>query len=203
MNQAKEDIQLIRQMMERSSSFLSLSGLSGVAAGTVALVASGMAWYIMDLHNLDYFDGKRNEFPFEFTRQLMIIALSALVFAFLFAYYFTYSKSRRLQIPIWNKTTQYFFTQLLIPLITGGLLCLILMYYGLYFLIAPTSLLFYGLSLISASKYTQIDIFWLGVTELVLSFLGYIIPGFGLILWAFGFGVLHIIYGILMHYKYK
>lgn len=133
MNKAKDDIQLIREMMERSSSFLSLSGLSGVAAGTVALLASGIAWYMMDQHHVDYFDENRNEFPVEITKQLVFIAIMALVCAFLFGFYFTYSKSKRLQIPLWNKTTQYFLTQLFIPLFAGGILCLILMKYGLFF----------------------------------------------------------------------
>jgi predicted lysophospholipase L1 biosynthesis ABC-type transport system permease subunit len=45
MNQHLEDIAEIRAMMERSTRFLSLSGLSGVFAGTFGLIASGLAYF--------------------------------------------------------------------------------------------------------------------------------------------------------------
>lgn len=203
MNQAKEDIQLIRQMMERSSSFLSLSGLSGVAAGVIALITSAITWNLMSKYNIEYRLGQLQDLPMEFIQNIFLLALTAIVFTFLLGYYFTYSKSKRLNIPIWNRTTREFLTHLLIPLFVGGIFCLLLLYYQLFFLLAPATLLFYGLALTSASKYTQMDVFWLGIFEIIFGFIGFIQPAFSLIVWTVGFGFLHIIYGVLMHYKYQ
>ena len=42
-----EDLQAIREIMERSSKFLSLSGLSGIFAGVCALIGAAIAWFII------------------------------------------------------------------------------------------------------------------------------------------------------------
>lgn len=190
-------------MMERSSSFLSLSGLSGVAAGSMALLASGLCYLLMNRHNIDYFDGRRNLYPPELSKQLILVALLTLLLALCSGFFFTYRKAKRLNLPLWTSLTKSLLIHLSIPLITGGLFCLILIWYQLFFLVAPGTLLFYGLALISASKYTQKDIFGLGLVEIFLALIAFVIPGYGLIVWAVGFGIMHIIYGIIMHFKYQ
>ncbi|NOT36496.1 MAG: hypothetical protein HOP11_03875 [Saprospiraceae bacterium] len=203
MNQAKDDIQLIRQMMERSSSFLSLSGLSGVAAGICALIASGTCWYLMKENNIDYFEGKRNIYPNDLTKILVLIAILTVIAALFSGFIFTYRKSKRMQLPLWTSTTKSLLIHLSIPLVTGGLFCLLLIYHQLFFLVAPCTLLFYGLALTSASKFMHKDIFGLGIFEILLALFAIIIPGYGLIVWAVGFGLMHIIYGTIMHFKYQ
>lgn len=203
MNQAKEDLHLIREMMERSSTFLSLSGLSGVAAGTTALIAASvtalsMDWQIgkgeQDLHTALESDNGLS---------LIGIALVTLIVALASALYFTYAKAKRLNISLWNNSARYFLLHLMIPLVTGGILCLFLMYHQLFYMTPAATLLFYGLALVSASKFANQYIFTLGLSELALAIIGLIMPSYGLLLWAIGFGVLHIVYGTLMHFKYR
>ena len=64
-------------------------------------------------------------------------------------------------------------------------------------------LIFYGLALINSSKYTFFEIRYLGIAEIVLGLIASVFVSSGLILWAAGFGLLHIIYGIIMYYKYE
>ncbi|HMW39100.1 MAG: hypothetical protein K1X68_11275 [Saprospiraceae bacterium] len=204
MNQAKEDLQVIREMMERSSTFLSLSGLSGVAAGTVALIAAGVTAFSM---NWKIGEGERDlPIPLYSTYDgpsLIGIALVTLIVALALALYFTYAKAKRLNISLWNNSARYFLLHLMIPLVTGGILCLFLLYHHLFAMTPAATLLFYGLALVSASKFANQYIFTLGLSELALAFIGLFLPGYGLLLWAIGFGVLHIVYGILMHFKYR
>jgi uncharacterized membrane protein HdeD (DUF308 family) len=69
--------------------------------------------------------------------------------------------------------------------------------------LAPSAtLVFYGLALINASKYTVRDVFYLGICEIVLGVLSMFLTGFTLLFWALGFGILHILYGTIMYFKY-
>jgi hypothetical protein len=90
-----------------------------------------------------------------------------------------------------------------IPLVAGGLYCLILLNYGWFGMIAPTTLIFYGLALLNASKYTLEEIRWLGISEIVLGLIGCFFIGYGITLWVLGFGILHIIYGLVMYVRYE
>ena len=104
---------------------------------------------------------------------------------------------------IWDATAKRMLINLMIPLVTGGFFCMILLMHGLIGLVAPVTLIFYGLALINGSKYTLDDIRYLGICEIILGLLASIFIGYGLLFWAIGFGVLHIVYGMLMYNKYE
>jgi hypothetical protein len=72
-----------------------------------------------------------------------------------------------------------------------------------YDLIPAASLIFYGLALINGSKYTLGEVRYLGFAQLITGFIALWFVGSGLYFWAFGFGILHIIYGVAMWWKYE
>ncbi|MFY7826425.1 MAG: hypothetical protein ACOVQ4_04830 [Flectobacillus sp.] len=204
MNQHLEDIAEIRAMMERSTRFLSLSGLSGVFAGTFGLIASGLAYFRIAR---DYnYSGSYNRLLENqaLLEDLVKIGISALILTLVAAFVLTYRRVKKNNQTLWNTASKRLLANLMLPLVAGGLFCLILLQHAPH-LIDSATLLFYGLALINASKYTYNDIRYLGVAEVVLG----IISGFmndyyiGLFFWAFGFGVLHILYGILLYRKYE
>ncbi len=197
-----EDLAHIRSMMERSSRFISLSGLSGVFAGLVALLGAVYVYFVFQREGIDYFDGKRNVFSEDLVRELAIIGAGILVLAVLSGYIFTARKSKEKNLQIWDQTTKRLLFNFAVPLITGGLFCLGLLYHEIFVFVAPTTLIFYGLALVNASKYTFTDIQYLGLCQIVLGLLSFFFLGWGLVFWAFGFGVLHIVYGLVMHKKY-
>src|SRR5690606_20533591 len=135
--------------------------------------------------------------------ELFILGVSALSFAVFFGCFFTVRKSRRLGLQIWTATTKKILVQLAIPLVVGGIFVLALLQYKLYGLIAGTTLIFYGLALVNAEKYTYSDIKYLGFLEIVLGCLSVFFISKGLLFWTVGFGVLHIIYGIILYRKYQ
>jgi hypothetical protein len=203
MNKYENDLTHIRQMMERSSTFISLSGLSGVGAGLVALAGCALTFYILAQYQIDYFDGKPNYYSYEVIIQLAIVAILTLVLALASGIYFTVKKSKKLGHPLWSAASRNTIKSAAIPLVTGGLFCIIVTWHHLFYLVAPCMLIFYGLALVSASKYTQSDIFWLGMFELALGLMAAVFVGYGLVFWGLGFGILHIVYGIWMYQKYK
>jgi hypothetical protein len=202
-NQHLEALQDIRQMMQRSSRFLSLSGLSGVAAGVWALIGAWLAWNKIKGYESRYQQGETySRQAFDMLRlQLLLLALAVLALALLSAFYFTWRKTRKDHVPLWNHTSQQLTWNMLIPLVAGGLFVLTLLQNAVWFFVAPACLVFYGLALVNASKYTLSDIRYLGISEIILGLIATQFLNKGLLFWALGFGVLHIIYGFIMWWK--
>ncbi|HRF77923.1 MAG TPA: hypothetical protein PLB46_15195 [Chitinophagales bacterium] len=200
-----DDLKEIRSMMEKSSRFISLSGLSGISAGIIALVGAFIAsWYIKThIENPSYTLQTVVMVQMEDVLFLLLDAGIVLFLALTSATYFAVRKARMQNLPVWSKAGELTLINLLIPLATGAIFCLILYSYNIFILIAPATLLFYGLALLNASKYTLAEVRYLGICEIVLGLAGMIIPGYSIILWAIGFGLLHIIYGAVMYYRYE
>ncbi|SFB81620.1 hypothetical protein SAMN05421876_102382 [Kaistella jeonii] len=198
-----DDLSHIRTMMERSSRFISLSGLSGVFAGMAALIGVTYVYFLFQRNGIDYFAGRKNIFQPELIWHLIAVGIAVLVIAVLSGYFFTARKSKEKNIKIWDKTTQRLLANFALPLFVGAIFCVALLYHQLYVLIAPATLIFYGLALVSAERYTLTDVKYLGFLEIFLGLISLFFLGWGLVFWAVGFGILHIIYGIVMYKKYK
>lgn len=204
MNQKQqEDLSHIRSMMERSSRFISLSGLSGVFAGLSALIGGLYAYLLLEKNKLSYNQDYSIHQNNDLVKELFIIAIIVLIAALTFGIFFTIRKSKKYNLPIWTSATKNMLFNLAIPLFVGGVFCLALLYHKQYLLIAPATLIFYGLALVNAEKYTFSDIKYLGFCEIILGCISLIYVGYGLIFWIIGFGILHILYGLLLFKKYK
>jgi hypothetical protein len=192
----------IRQMMQKSSRFISLSGLSGISAGLCALVGAWIAYGKIggqqQLATGSSYDG-RDGLAFDLVAIAIVTFLAALGLAFLF----TYIRSRKVGIPIWGFTARRVMFAVAVPMIAGGLLILRMLEMEYFGLVAPCCLIFYGLGLINAGKFTLDEIRYLGYCQLALGIANLWLPGWGLYFWAAGFGVLHILYGIIMWNKYE
>ena len=208
--QPSKDLQTIRQYMEKSSRFISLSGLSGITAGICALIGAYLAFpYIigskenlMDM-NLGLALTMQKSYMIIFYSWLFWIAMGTFVAALLTSFIFTYHKTKRQQLPIWSTTAKRLLINLAIPLAVGAAFLFRMIYFNTYALIAPGCLLFYGLALLNASKYTLQEIRWLGISQLIVGMISLIFLDHGIYFWAFGFGVLHIFYGSYMWWKYE
>ena len=201
-NKYQEDLSVIRSMMERSSKFISLSGLSGITAGLIALTGGIWALYLVQGEGRNYLAGSAIPYSTSLLKQLFLIALLILALALASAVFFTVRKTRKSGLKVWTTATKQLLGHLFVPLLIGGTCCLGLIYHGVYWLVAPATLIFYGLALINASKYTYQDVYYLGLMQAGLGIIGCFVIGYGLICWIVGFGILHIAYGILMQRKY-
>lgn len=204
------DLHDIKQMMERSSRFISLSGWSGIAAGTCALAGAFFAHNTLQNNYYSISTSRGNDdmfFPFLLKQlwfdRLFHIALLTFIAAFVSAFIFTYLRSRKNNTPIWSTASRRLLLNVCIPMVVGGIFLLKLIENGTYALIAPGCLIFYGLALINGSKYTLGEIRYLGYCQIALGIISCWFTGLGLYFWAFGFGILHIIYGAVMWYKYE
>ncbi|MBC8485732.1 MAG: hypothetical protein H8D45_06795 [Bacteroidetes bacterium] len=211
MNNKKEHLETlseIRTLMERSSKFLSLSGISGISAGVIAIIGvvaasifQGYSFFEKARVSrlLDPEGGLNPDFVIFF----LIDAIAVIILVLSASAFFTIRKAKKRKLPVWDNSAKRLVWNLLIPLAAGGAFCLILVYYGAVFLITPSMLIFYGLSLINASKFTHDEIGVLGVGEILLGIVAAFFIGYGLLFWTIGFGLFHIIYGMYMYYKYE
>lgn len=196
------ELSSIRNLMERSAKFISLSGLSGILAGIYALIGAGLGYYLVygSSGGLDYRDYSVNDN--DIILQLFFIALAVLGLSLGTGIFLTVRKANRNSEKVWNTSSKKLLVNMAIPLVTGGIFIFILLYRGYFGIIAPATLIFYGLALVAGSHYTFTDVKWLGIYEIVLGLIAACLPGYGIIFWTIGFGVLHIIYGSIMHFRY-
>jgi lysylphosphatidylglycerol synthetase-like protein (DUF2156 family) len=204
-----EAIQDIRKMMEQSSRFISLSGLSGVVAGCWALLGATVAYIYLDMSPFDgqrinYYEAiEQQKWGVDYLSFFLINASLVLFLAVSSGILFTTHAAKKKGQKIWGPLTRRLLINLMIPLVAGGVFCLAMLHHGILGFIAPATLIFYGLALVNASKYTLNDIRYLGISEIVLGLVAIFFLGHGLAFWVIGFGFLHIIYGTLMYMKYE
>jgi hypothetical protein len=197
-----EDLKMIKEMMSRSTRFISLSGLSGVFAGSFALIGAFLAYKTV-YSNQDYLQFRKAVITSETLTTLLVIATGTLVLSLVAGILLSRRKAKKNMVKPWNSQAKRMLINLFIPLFAGGILSLIFLFKGYIGMVAPLTLIFYGLGLVNASKYTLTEIRSLGIAEIILGLLAAQFIGYGRIFWALGFGILHIVYGIIMHLKYK
>ncbi|HYV92972.1 MAG TPA: hypothetical protein VE978_14375 [Chitinophagales bacterium] len=199
-----EDLKKIRSLMERSSMYRSLSGLSGVAAGVIGLIVYAIVYGIVDP-----MVEKRPEMKSTDEGQLYLIkifftaSVICLILVFAAIFYFNRRKAKRHELPFFEPAMQKMFLNLFIPLIAGGVYCLMLIHEKQFLLIAPSMLIFYGLGMINASRHTIIEIRYLGLVELILGLIAIFMKEYGMWFWLAGFGIVNLIYGAYIYLRYE
>lgn len=197
----------IRRIMNKQTRFLSLSGLAGVFAGTYALLGAYFAYRMVKVENiLDHPHDLSVKERFLVEPEVMCFilgdALIVLTLSILTGIFFTWRKAKKENARIFDKTGRRALFHFSVPLITGGIFCLALLHWKAYVMLAPATLIFYGLAVFQASKYTFEEVGYMGLVQIGLGLVGIFQPGYGLILWSLGFGVVHILYGLILWNKY-
>ncbi|MBT8261701.1 MAG: hypothetical protein KJO05_02695 [Bacteroidia bacterium] len=192
------DISEIKDLMNRSSRFISLSGLSGIFAGIYALVGAAVAYWLVTNSGSEYLilDGK-------IFRLVLLDLFLIAFFSVITAIFLTTRKARKNGENIWDASSRRLIINFLIPLVAGGAYILIILNQQKYGQTAALMLIFYGLALVNASKYSIGHVRYLGITEIILGLICALFPGYGFWLWVFGFGIMHILYGSIMFVNEK
>jgi hypothetical protein len=200
-----KDLDTIRSIMENSTKFLSLSGLAGVFAGMIALGGASIAFFIIfkGQSGFNYLSALAEPELKVVQKQLILIGSLVLVAAISVSFILSRRKALHKGLKMWTPVSKRLLVSMLVPLMTGGFLIIILYFQNLYTLIIPSMLIFYGLALVNASKLTFNEVFYLGLFEIATGLASAIVPELGILFWCFGFGFLHIIYGMLLYSKYE
>ncbi len=191
-----DDLSSIKDLMSRSSRFISLSGLSGIMAGLYALAGATITYVfllpkngeVLTLHSWNF-------------KIILGILIAVATLSVITAFLLTSKKAKKNKENIWDATTKRLLVSFLVPLVAGGIYILIKLSSQHYGLTGSLMLIFYGLALINASKYTISNIQYLGYAELILGLICATLPGYGFWFWILGFGIFHIIYGSMIYFK--
>src|SRR5271156_2059440 len=138
-----ETLQEIRSIMDRSARFITLSGWSGIWAGSTALVGAyiGYGWLknpqiryagLTSEGTFDYFD--------PFINRLILLAIGVFIVAISGGVYFTYQKTKAHGSKLWNNASRQLMLQLFYPLFAGGVFSVTFIYYGCSMFVAPACL---------------------------------------------------------------
>lgn len=203
MKKPEQELAEIKSMMERSTRFISLSGLSGVLAGIYAIIGAGIAWYWIYFPSTKWGSPADELSDSELIWRILILGLIVLMLALISSWSMSKKKSKKASQKFWTSASKRFGQALFIPVLFGGLFSFALVHEHTFQLIPAAMLGFYGLGLISASHFTLGEIKKLGFTQLIFGALAAFFPQFGLLFWAGGFGILHIVYGSMMYFKYE
>lgn len=203
MRTPEEELAAIKSMMERSTRFLSLSGLSGILAGIYALAASGIAWCWIYFPNSSWSDVTESLSFRDLLNRIMMLGLGTLIASVGSAYFLSKKKGAGNAQPFWSPASKRFFQSLFLPVALGGFFCFALLHESAFELIPAAMLLFYGIGLVQSAQFTIGEIKNLGFTQVILGLIAAFFPDYGLQLWALGFGLFHVIYGTLMYFRHE
>ncbi|MGN8224902.1 hypothetical protein [Gracilimonas sp. BCB1] len=192
-----KDIAEIRSMMERSSKFLSLSGWAGIMAGLYAFAGAYLTYSSFGFNPDELFYTSPN------LSKVVGLGIGVLVLALVTAIFFSKRKADESGESIWNATSRRLLSSMAVPLAAGGVLILVLLAKGLIGVAAPLMLLFYGLALVNAGRYTITEVKIMGFVQIALGLVSAWFVEYGLLLWAVGFGAVHMMYGIYMYFSYE
>ena len=209
-SQPEKDISLIKNLMEKSSKFSNLSGYAIATTGLLALLGAVFVYFDLGISISEKYisyaelinqTGNANSI-YTKIKLLVIIASLILLTSLLILYVTAKLKSERHDINLFNSSFSRALKSLFIPVLSGGIFCGFLILHKMYGLVAPATLIFYGLGLISASKFSYNELELLGYLELFLGTIASYYMGSGLLFWMIGFGIGHIVLGVFIHYKY-
>lgn len=202
-NKYLNDISEIKNMMNRSSRFISLSGLSGILAGIYSLIGAWFAYNTIYLDTLTFGNYKNLIITQESVYKLFAIAIAVILLSLITGIILSYRKANKQNEKFWDASSRRLIINFMIPMATGGIFILFLIEKEILGLVAPLTLLFYGLACVNASKYTLGGVRYLGITMIILGLIATKFIGYGLLFWALGFGFCHLFYGAVMYFKYE
>lgn len=201
-----DDLRAIREMMERSSRFLSLSGMSGIIAGLLAIAGAAVAWLFILQRGFEISDlyfGEISPGNPGLIRKLLVVDASVVLLAALISsIIFSARKAAKSGHSLWNRITARMMADLFIPLVAGGIMSLVFLSRGDSGYIVPTMLIFYGIALTGVSRLTFGEVRYLGLFEIITGLAALLVPGYELLFWVIGFGIIHIVYGFVIQGKY-
>ena len=185
----------IKEMMERSSKFKAVSGLSIVIVGVLASLATAYIHFVLGNYKINT--------PSKL-RTTVIVAIALLVVAFLTVFVMAFFKAKRHHLRFaLDQNMKKLLVNFMIPLLAGGLFCFALLKLQHYGLTSSVMLIFYGMALINSGHFTYPALRYLGYAELALGLVDCFIANYALLTWFIGFGVFHIVFGIVFMLKYE
>jgi len=185
----------------RSTHFFSLRGFPGILVGIYALL--GAITFRQLLNNHQNLNSAVSFLPISYLEYLLTsIVFLVLVISIISVYISAFRKAKRSHKKLWGPVSRRFLIHVSLPLLAGGVICILLYEYGLIRYISSAMLIFYGLTFFSARKYISNTTRNAGIVILLIGLVSTQFIDYGLYFWVIGFGFIHVIYGIVTYRKH-
>lgn len=196
----EESLNHIREMMSKSGKFRSLSGYAVICAGILTIVFSVAFCTLYDInpYNLNY-DNLRL-LPEEHYSTALLFAMLLLGMSVVAGLIFTKISANKRSEKLSGPGGRNFIYNITIPMGFALIFCFLL--FGTHpDLVLPVSLILYGLTLFNAGKFTHGALRYLGISQMFLSLICLGLMQYHILIWTFGFGIVHIAFGLYMIIK--
>lgn len=181
---AMDNLSFIRQTMERATEFTAVPGWGGVAMGAIALAAAALAW---------------GSPP----REWLVTWLGASVAALAVGGWAMARKARRGGTTVLSYSGRRFVLSYVPPILVGALLTVVLVRAGLHSTLPGTWLLLYGTGVVTGGAFSVRVVPLMGLCFMALGTAALFgPPAWGNGLMAAGFGLLHIVFGLIIARRY-
>ncbi len=186
---AMDNLQYIRETMERATAFTAISGWGLVAIGITALAAAFISALI---------SAQQKSF-----KAWLAIWLAEAVIALLVAGWSMDRKARAAKMPLLSGPGRKVAFSLSPPIFAGGILTVVLYRAGLTNAIPGLWLLLYGTGVITGGMFSVSAVPIMGLCFMALGAVAFLAPA-GFVDWfmAAGFGGLHIVFGVIIARRY-
>jgi|ERR1035437_9638143 hypothetical protein len=182
---AIDNLEFIRETMERSTSFTAVPGYGGMLMGVTAIVAAYIA----------------NTQPF--LRDWLITWLVEACLAFAIGLLAMWQKSKIAGTPLVSTPGKKFALTFAPPLIAGVVITLGLWRFEHYDVMAPVWMLCYGAAVICGGAFSVRVVPIMGWCFVALGAIGFALPaGYGNWMMAASFGLVHMIFGAVIARRY-
>ena len=187
--EAKENLRLIRELMERSTRHSTFSGVSGVFAGTVSIVGCLVTRWI----------GERGLSSDAYAAAFLTIWASVVLLAIGADYFLTKRRAAAVGKRIMSRLGKQMFVASMPGLGSGAVITFYFLRQGLLPQVYPVWALCYGAAVCAVGLFSQREVTRLGLAFLIAGTATLLLfPLYGLPMMALTFGGFHIVYGIVM-----
>lgn len=184
-DRAMDNLQFIRDTMEKAGAFTAVPGWGGALIG---LTATGAAWIASRQVSFD------NWMKTWFMEAALAIGIAA---------WSTHRKARLAGVPLLSGPGRRFALNFAPAMVVGGILTMVLFQAGMTALIPGTWLLLYGTGVVAAGAFSVPIVPALGMGLMLVGTVAlFSPPGWRDALMVLGFGVLHIVFGLIIARRY-
>lgn len=184
-DRAVDNLQFIRETMERSAVFTSVPGYGGILMGATAIVAAYIAHSQSSI------------------RDWLTVWLLEAILAFFIGLLAMWQKTKLSKTSLFSAPAKKLLMNSLPPMLCGVFITLGLWRFGHFEAMIPTWILCYGAAVVCGGAFSVKVVPVMGWCFIVLGAIAFFLPAnTGQIMMAASFGVLHIVFGAIIGRKF-
>jgi len=186
--------------MQQTSTYFSLRGWTGILLGIYGLLIVYLVHMLTNTYG-DGFDGS-SQLPIALLEiAIMVFAVVTVLISLITLWIRAKRRAKRHNEKLWSSLSKKLRFHTLIPLLLFVIILIIIANKGYYSSITPLLLLLYGIFLLNLSRFSSGRLKYLAIADIFLAIIAYFVFDKEMLFLGLGFGIFHIIYGLMTFNK--